>query len=206
MASRSVFKPGILQGLYPEKNSQSTGFLDQSLLWAENFANRQFKHNKKSLEAVVTAVNKWCEPFAKMSDAELDAHIKHVKSALHLRGFEDETVSEAFALIREIAGRKLAMRHFDVQLIGGWVMLKGMIAEMNTGEGKTLTATLPACTAAMAGVPVHIVTVNDYLVVRDAELMGPVYQTLGLSVGTITEGMDFAGSPGSLCLRHHLLQ
>ena len=192
MASRSVFKPGILQGLYPEKNSPSAGFLDQSLLWAENFVNRQFKHNQKSLEAVVAAVNKWREPFAKMNDAELDAHIKHVKSALHLSGFEDETVSEAFALIREIAGRKLAMRHFDVQLIGGWVMLKGMIAEMNTGEGKTLTATLPACTAAMAGVPVHIVTVNDYLVVRDAELMGPVYQTLGLSVGTITEGMDFA--------------
>ena len=193
MTSRSVFKPGILQGLYPEKYSPTAGVLDQSLLWAENFFNRQFKHNQKSLEALVAAVNKWSEPFAKMSDAELDTHIKHVKSALHLRGVEDETVSEAFALIREIAGRKLAMRHFDVQLIGGWVMLKGMIAEMNTGEGKTLTATLPACTAAMAGVPVHIVTVNDYLVVRDAELMGPVYQALGLSVGTITEGMDFAG-------------
>ena len=168
MASRSVFKPGILQGPYPEKNSPSAGVLDQSLLWIEHFANRQFKHNKKSLEAVVVAVDKWREPFAKMSDTELDAHVKHVKSALHLSGFEDEMVSEAFALIREIAGRKLSMRHFDVQLIGGWVMLKGMIAEMNTGEGKTLTATLPACTAAMAGVPVHIVTVNDYLVVRDA--------------------------------------
>lgn len=192
MASRSVFKPGILQGLYPEKNNPSPGILDQSLLWAINLAKLTFRHNQKALEAVAVAVNKWHEPFAKMNDEELDTQIKQVKSELHLKGFEDEAVIEAFALIREIAGRKLAMRHFDVQLIGGWVMLKGMIAEMNTGEGKTLTATLPACTAAMAGVPVHIVTVNDYLVKRDAELMGPVYQTLGLSVGTITEGMDFA--------------
>ena len=191
MASHSVFKPGILQGLYPEKNNQHVGFLDQSLLRAINLTNRKFKHNQKSLEAVAVAVNKYGKAFEKLNDNELDAQIKHVKSGLHLRGFEDKTVIEAFALIREISGRQLSMRHFDVQLIGGWVMLKGMIAEMNTGEGKTLTATLPACTAAMAGVPVHIVTVNDYLVKRDAELMGPIYQTLGLSVGTITEGMDF---------------
>ena len=191
MASSSVFKPGILQGLYPEKNSQPSGFLDQSLLWAENHVNRKFKHNQKSLENVAVAINKCTEYYEKLNDDELDAQIKHVKSKLHLRGFEDGTIIEAFALIREIAGRKMSMRHFDVQLIGGWVMLKGMIAQMNTGEGKTLTATLPACTAAMAGVPVHIVTVNDYLVKRDAELMGPIYQALGLSVGTITEGMDF---------------
>ncbi len=191
MASSSVLKPGILQGLYPEKNSPPAGFLDQSLSWAINLAKLTFKHNQKSLDAFAVAVNQSCERLEKLNDDELEKHIKHIKSRLHLRGFEDEAVIEAFALIREIAGRKLFMRHFDVQLIGGLVMLKGMIAEMNTGEGKTLTATLPACTAAMAGVPVHIVTVNDYLVKRDAELMEPIYQTLGLSVGTITEGMDF---------------
>jgi preprotein translocase subunit SecA len=81
------------------------------------------------------------------------------------------------------------MRPFDVQLLGGRVMLEGKIAEMETGEGKTLTATLPACAAALAGIPVHIVTVNDFLVMRDAAWMEPVYKFLGLTVGTITEGM-----------------
>jgi preprotein translocase subunit SecA len=82
------------------------------------------------------------------------------------------------------------MRHFDVQLIGGLVLLYGMVAEMETGEGKTLTATLPACTAALAGVPVHIITVNDYLADRDTKWMGPIYQALGLAAGTIKHGMD----------------
>jgi preprotein translocase subunit SecA len=81
------------------------------------------------------------------------------------------------------------MQHFDVQVMGGWVLLHGMVAEMQTGEGKTLTATLPACTMALAGVPVHIVTVNDYLAQRDAELMRPLYRALGLSVGIVVHGM-----------------
>jgi len=84
-------------------------------------------------------------------------------------------VAQAFALIREAARRTIGMSHFAVQLQGGWVLLHGMVAEMETGEGKTLTATLPACTAALAGLPVHIVTVNDYLAQRDAAAMGPVY-------------------------------
>jgi preprotein translocase subunit SecA len=82
------------------------------------------------------------------------------------------------------------MRHFDVQLMGGLVLLHGMVAEMETGEGKTLTATLPACTAALAGVPVHIITVNDYLADRDTKWMGPIYQALGLAAGTIKHGLD----------------
>ncbi|MFC1581221.1 DEAD/DEAH box helicase, partial [Thermodesulfobacteriota bacterium] len=82
------------------------------------------------------------------------------------------------------------MPHFDVQLMGGWGLLQGMVAEMETGEGKTLTATLPACTLALAGVPVHIITVNDYLAQRDAEWMRPVYEALGLRVGTIVHGKD----------------
>jgi preprotein translocase subunit SecA len=82
------------------------------------------------------------------------------------------------------------MRHYDVQLVGGWILLQGQVAEMETGEGKTLTATLAAATAALAGIPVHIITVNDYLAARDAEWMGPIYRSLGLRVGTIVHGMD----------------
>jgi preprotein translocase subunit SecA len=99
-------------------------------------------------------------------------------------------VARAFALVRETARRTLGIRHFDVQVMGGWVLLHGMVAEMDTGEGKTLTATLPACTAALAGVPVHIITVNDYLAQRDAAWMGPIYRALGLTVGVITHGME----------------
>ncbi len=98
------------------------------------------------------------------------------------------------------------MRHFDVQLMGGWVMLRGMLAEMETGEGKTLTATLPACTAALAGIPVHVITVNDYLVERDAEAMGPVYRALGLSVGACEQEQDRGDAARGVRLRRHLLQ
>jgi len=191
MASRTIFKPGVLQGPYPEKIIRSPGFLDQPLSSAANQITLKVKYNPKSLQAFAKAVDLCGDALVNFDEAALELHIQQVKARLHLRGFEAGPVSEAFALIREISGRKLSMRHFEVQLIGGWVMLQGMIAEMKTGEGKTLTATLPACVAAMAGVPVHIVTVNDYLVTRDAELMGPIYQTLGLTVGTIIEGMDF---------------
>jgi preprotein translocase subunit SecA len=93
----------------------------------------------------------------------------------------------AFALVREVAGRALGTPHYDVQLMGGWVMARGMLAEMETGEGKTLTATLPACAAALAGIPVHVVSANDYLVERDADAMRPLYDALGLTVGTVVD-------------------
>jgi preprotein translocase subunit SecA len=104
-------------------------------------------------------------------------------------GFTPELTARAFAMVRAAAGATLGTPHFDTQLIGGAVILHGMVAEMETGEGKTLTATLPACTSALAGVPVHLVTVNDYLAARDAEWMRPVYQALGLSVGVVVHGM-----------------
>ena len=91
-----------------------------------------------------------------------------------------DAINHAFALVREVARRTVGERHYDVQLIGGWAVLHGMLAEMETGEGKTLTATLAASAAALAGLPVHVITVNDYLVSRDAENMGPIYRALGL--------------------------
>jgi preprotein translocase subunit SecA len=108
-----------------------------------------------------------------------------------LRGhaWHRDLLARTFALVRTVAAQTLDMPHFDVQIMGGWVLLHGMVAEMQTGEGKTLAATLPACTMALAGVPVHIVTVNDYLAQRDAEWMGPLYRALGLTVGMVVHGM-----------------
>ncbi|KKL77551.1 hypothetical protein LCGC14_2033780, partial [marine sediment metagenome] len=100
---------------------------------------------------------------------------------------------EVFAVAREAAKRNVKMRHFDVQLIGGNVLYEGKIAEMVTGEGKTLVATLAAYLVYLTGRKVHIVTVNDYLAKRDAEWMGPVYQALGMTVGAIQGDMDAAG-------------
>jgi len=99
-------------------------------------------------------------------------------------------IIQAFAVIREVAARILGMRHFDEQLYGGWLIMNGMLAEMQTGEGKTLTTTLPACTAALAGIPVHVITANDYLAERDCELMQPLYARLGLSAAATLDGMS----------------
>jgi preprotein translocase subunit SecA len=127
-----------------------------------------------------------------MSDTDLDRWIIDIKRHLHSNGLNKELISQAFATIKEVAKRELDMSHYDSQLQGGWIMMQGKIAEMHTGEGKTLTATLPAGCAAMANMPVHVVTVNDYLVQRDAELMQPVYTRLGLTVGYVVDGMSEA--------------
>lgn len=127
--------------------------------------------------------------FEQMSDEELRQHTVELRYRLKAVGMVRAVVGETFALVREVSGRELGMKHFDVQLVGGWAMLRGMIAEMETGEGKTLTAALPASTAALAGIPVHVITVNDYLAERDAGIMRPVYEALGLTVGVALAGM-----------------
>lgn len=127
---------------------------------------------------------------SQLSEAEFDQHIQQLKDSLKREGLTDALLCQSFATVREAAGRTLGMRHFDSQLLGGLAMFHGNIAEMQTGEGKTLTATLSAATAAMAGVPVHVVTVNDYLTARDAEEMRPVYERLGLSLGVIIHGLS----------------
>jgi preprotein translocase subunit SecA len=125
----------------------------------------------------------------RLSDTDLRQAIQALRPSIVRHGFTVGTVARGFALVREASHRTIGQRHFDVQLLGGRLLLKNVVAEMDTGEGKTLTATLPACMVALAGSPVHIVTVNDYLAARDAEEMGPIYRTLGLSVGVIVQGM-----------------
>ena len=123
-------------------------------------------------------------------DAQLRERAEQCRARLAEGETQDALLPEVFALVREAARRTLDMRHFDVQLLGGIVLHEGGIAEMRTGEGKTLVATLPACLHALAGESVHVVTVNDYLARRDADWMRPVYERLGLDVGVIVQGLD----------------
>jgi len=133
------------------------------------------------------------EQIRTLSDEELKAKTTEFKAALKAGTRPEDILVEAFAVVRETARRNVDMRHFDVQLIGGNVLYDGKIAEMVTGEGKTLVATLAAYLVYLTGRKVHIVTVNDYLAKRDAEWMGPVYKALGLTVGAIQADMDTAG-------------
>ncbi|GAM76398.1 protein export cytoplasm protein secA ATPase RNA helicase [Vibrio ishigakensis] len=130
--------------------------------------------------------------YRSLSEQALNQQIEHVGHELKRLGLTHKLTIEAFALIREVAGRELGMWHFDSQILGGLSILHGNIGQMQTGEGKTLTATLPVAAAALAGVPTHVVTVNDYLTERDAELMLPVYQRLGLSLGVVIQGLSLA--------------
>ncbi|ABK44676.1 protein translocase subunit secA [Magnetococcus marinus MC-1] len=125
-----------------------------------------------------------------MTPEALREDLQRLTLALRRDGLEDALVEQAFAHVRLTAQRVLGMAHFPVQLKGGYIMLMGYLAEMDTGEGKTLTATLPAATAALAGFTVHVVTVNEYLARRDAQLMTPLYRALGVTTGVVTESMD----------------
>ena len=131
------------------------------------------------------AINKLEPAIHALSDEELKAKTQEFRDRLAKGEKLDALLPEAFAVVREASLRVLGMRHFDVQLIGGMVLNDGKIAEMRTGEGKTLTATLAVYLNALPGKGVHVVTVNDYLAKRDAEWMGRVYNFLGMTVGTI---------------------
>ena len=146
----------------------------------------------KKLQPYVVAINALEPQIQKLTDAQLQAKTAEFKEKLRQGATVDDILVEAFAVVREVARRTIKMRHFDVQLVGGIVLHQGKIAEMKTGEGKTLVATLPAYLNALEGKGVHIVTVNDYLAKRDAEWMGPIYKFLGLTVGIIQHDLGDA--------------
>ena len=144
----------------------------------------------KKYNGQVSKINSLEEKMHSMSDDELVSMTAELKERLSNKESEESILAESFAVVREASQRVLGLRHYDVQLIGGMVLNEGSIAEMGTGEGKTLVATLPAYLNALAGKGVHIVTVNDYLAKRDSEWMGKVFSFLGLSVGTVFSGMS----------------
>src|SRR3954452_9912843 len=144
---------------------------------------KQYSHNVEAINAL--------EPeMARLSDAALAGKTDELRKRYADGATLDELLPEAFAVVREASKRTLRMRHFDVQLVGGMVLHNGKIAEMTTGEGKTLGATLPAYLNALTGKGVHIVTVNDYLARRDAEWMGKIFNFLGLTVGVNIPQME----------------
>ena len=144
----------------------------------------------KRVYPIADAVMALDEDMQKLSDEELKAKTKEFKERLENGETLDDILPEAYAVVREAASRVLGMKHYRVQIVGGIILHQGRIAEMRTGEGKTLVATLPSYLNALEGKGVHVVTVNDYLAKRDAEWMGQVHEFLGLTVGVVLNSMD----------------
>src|SRR6195952_5639098 len=143
----------------------------------------------KRLRPIVAQVNALEPAIQALSDAQLRGKTAEFRQRLANGETLEDLMPEAFAVVREVGRRVLNMRHFDVQLIGGAVLHSGKIAEMKTGEGKPLVATLPAYLNALQGKGVHVITVNDYLAQRDADWNAPIYNLLGMSIGCIRTGM-----------------
>ncbi len=153
-------------------------------------------NNLKKYENLVNKINEYESQISKLTDDQLKNKTDYFKKKVQVEKIDiNKLLPESFAVVREVAKRTLNMRHFDVQLIGGIVLHEGKIAEMKTGEGKTLAATLPAYLNAIEGKSVHIITVNDYLAKRDSEWMGAIYKFLGLTVGCVNSKTDHTIRP-----------
>ena len=179
----------VSEGVYQERAQEREPILEEYLralvaripkLTSRTRRLRKFVAQAHAAEAGIHALD----------DQGLAADLSAVCIEMRQQGFTDKLLARAFAVVREASLRTLGMRHHDVQLIGGWALLQGMIAEMHTGEGKTLVATLAACTAAAAGASVHVITVNDYLAERDAKQNAPLYNFFNLRVGVVIQGLS----------------
>jgi preprotein translocase subunit SecA len=158
--------------------------------FAKKFFGSSNERKVKAMSAQVAKINALEPEYAALSDEALRAKTDAFKARLAQGETLDSLLVEAFATVREASKRVLGMRHFDVQMVGGMVLHGGGIAEMRTGEGKTLVATLPTYLNALEGKGVHVITVNDYLAKRDAEWMGQIHNFLGLSYGVIVNGLS----------------
>ena len=152
----------------------------------------RFEHTRRRMGLIVEAADRHERELRQAADADLKRRAQSMRVRLRQDGFARDSAGECFALIREAATRTLGLRHYPSQLMAGLALLQGKLVEMATGEGKTMAATLPACVVALAGYPVHVITVNDYLAARDAEKMMPLYNFLGLTVGAVVQGMQKA--------------
>jgi preprotein translocase subunit SecA len=187
-----LLRPGVRLGPYPQQALAHEDRHERALTRLLMPLHRPAAARRKQWPAFVGEIETAGRVLQTLNDAALDRFTHDLRRRMRHAHLARGHVTRAFALVREVARRELGLAHYDEQLIGGWILLEGMLAEMATGEGKTLCATLPACAAALAGIPVHVVTVNDYLVARDAARMGPIYRRLGLRVGAVTATMDDA--------------
>ncbi len=176
----------MASGPYPERaDTQRSGL---ALAWSLLRAPASVERHRH--ERFLARVHAQDQALRTLSEHSWRSRLRDVRATLGASGFTAQNTAEAFALVREATRRQLGMPHYDTQLVAGRIMLGNRLAEMATGEGKTLAAALTAATAALAGVPVHVITANDYLVARDAQSLGPVYRYLGLTVGAVTQPMD----------------
>jgi preprotein translocase subunit SecA len=182
-------RPGTRLGLYPQRLLHADDRLERRLERLVMPLRRPDAARRREWPAFLRRLERYDRALKKLKESDFDEWFQALRKRLWREHLSLENVACALATVREVSQRELGMRQHDEQMIGGWIMLEGMLAEMATGEGKTLTATLSACTAALAGIPVHVVTVNDYLAKRDAESMAPVYRRFGLTVGTVTGGL-----------------
>lgn len=182
--SSALARPGATRGPYPERAAEGAGVLPRVWHVTRGAWGRLRARRSRRLERFAHDVR---AAQASLAGADLESATRTIRAQLLRDGLEGAALVNAFALVREAAARTFGTEHYDVQLMAGRVLADGMLAEMETGEGKTLAATLPACAAALAGIPVHVITANDYLVARDAAAMRPLYEALGLRVGAVVD-------------------
>ncbi len=179
-------------GPYPERREAGRGALDRALVEAYAGLAIRIEQGAKALALRAAEIEALGVQVASLGDGDLREAAEALRGPLLHHRFRHDLVARAFAIVREISTRRLGMRPYSVQLMGGIALIEGRLVEMETGEGKTLTASLAAVTAVLAGIPTHVLTVNDYLAARDAEQLRPVYEALGLSVGVIQHGQTTA--------------
>ena len=180
-------KPGIALGLYPEHHGNTSNKLVKGKKKSLIRANTKSYHKKSVLKKIVAKINQEGELLKPLELPFIKQKLDDVRFDMIRQGLNETCLIKSFAIIREMSFRILGMRHHDVQVMGAWVMINDMLVEMDTGEGKTLTATLVVGTAALAGIPTHVMTVNAYLAQRDAASMTPLYHELGLTIGIATD-------------------
>lgn len=182
-----AWRPGVVHGARPERSEPGPGRMARALRVAAGWASVPARASRARVAGFAGTVEREAAGLADLTEAGFEEAVAELRGALRRAGLRDPLVRRSFALVREAARRTLGTPHYDVQLFGGWIMTRRGLAELETGEGKTLAATLPACVAALAGIPVHVITANDYLVERDTASMGPLYARLGLTLGAVTE-------------------
>ncbi len=191
MTTSVLFKhhPPVSHEARPERPDRKKTFLDGVAHELVGRYKRIFS-SRLRIRRLVRKINRGGAAYQSFTTEELKGQVVSLRHKIAYAGLTSALIVESFSLIRELSNRLLGMKQYESQLTGGLILLFGMVAEMETGEGKTLTATLPAATAALAGIPVHVISVNDYLTERDATNMRPLYESLGLSVGCVIHGLS----------------